>query len=450
MKTSNKLRICAIILLLVLFAIPLFSACDKPAIDVLVIYNWADYISPDALDGFSEYYFEATGREVQITYSTFDTNENMLTTLINGKAKVDLICPSEYAIQKLLQNDFIMELDFSKIENSVNVYGDIKDSIASIFGGLIIDGKSIDMTKYFVPYMWGTLGILYNADVVTEADLENGWGLLWNEAKNPELTGKILVKDSIRDTYAAAVLYLAENDLLPASHKDKSIQELINTVDAEMLAAAESVLSAQRSELKGYEVDFGKDDMITGAAYVDLAWSGDALWAIEEGELEGVNLDYFVPEIGGNVWFDGWVIPKNAQNVDAALLFINYMCLPEIAIMNSMEIGYTNSIDPEILQSDEVVLAILEENEYDVEEYFSDIRRYPVVDEKLGVMSDFGEANELAVAMWERVKAGMGDSEGLGDLAVPVYILVGIAALVLIFTAVYFIVDKLKIRPRPI
>ncbi|MDD4316685.1 MAG: extracellular solute-binding protein, partial [Clostridia bacterium] len=139
----------------------------------------------------------------------------------------------------------------------------------------------------------------------------------------------------------------------------------------------------------------------TGKAYANLAWSGDALWAMEDGE----NLDYFVPEVGGNIWFDGWAIPKTSQNKDAAYMFINFLCQPEIAIRNSMEIGYTNALSVDILQADADVIAILEENEYDAGEYFSDELRYPVIDAKLGVMKDFGGMNDDVVSMWERVKA---------------------------------------------
>jgi len=249
--------------------------------------------------------------------------------------------------------------------------------------------------------MWGTLGILYNTNVIRQKDLEQGWGILWNEGNNKNLKKKILLKDSIRDTYVAAVLYLKEQDRLPNNYKDLSVQELINTVDDTLLDLVEEVLIEQKEFLKDYEVDFGKDEMLAGRAYVNLAWSGDALWAIEDGE----NLDYFVPETGGNIWFDGWVVLKNGKNKRAAYEFIDFLLIPENAIRNSIEIGYTSAVDPNILKQDSAVVQILEDNEYDVEEYFTNDIRYPEFSEKLGVMKDFGAMNEKAVAMWERVKA---------------------------------------------
>jgi spermidine/putrescine transport system substrate-binding protein len=454
-----------------------FTACNDDT-DELVVYNWADYISPDALEGFDDYYFEQTGRHVNVVYSTFDTNENMITTLLNGKEEVDLVCPSDYAIEKLLKQDFLQPLDKDKIPNLDNVYPFITEKVESVFGD-IVSPDGYTLPDYYAPYMWGTLGILYNTEIVSEEELEEvGWGILWNAASNPKLDGKILVKDSIRDTYCATVTYLMQENRIPAKHRGKSLEELINTVDAEMLAAVEAALQDQKKHLKGYEVDFGKDDMITGAAYVDLAWSGDAIYAIEEGELEGVSLAYYVPEIGTNLWFDGWVMPKNAPNPDAAHIFINYMFEPTTAIMNSMEVGYVNSLDPEILKADPEVLAILADNEYiyfdedadfdnlqyadilyddEADElmdyFFTDPARYPDINddnaEIYGVMKDFDAQNDTAVSMWERVKAGMGeDEDGLGELAVPVWILVSVAALFAVVAAGYLIAQRLKRRPR--
>lgn len=177
------------------------------------------------------------------------------------------------------------KIDKTKVSTISNVNSAIYEAVRNVFGTFTTDGgETVDITDYFVPYMWGTLGILYNADVVTEADLAKGWGLLWNENGNEALNGKIFMKDSIRDSYCAAVMYLKEYNLLPDAHKNKSVQELINTNDDTMLAAVEELLVRQKDVLKGYEVDFGKQEMISEKGLVDLAWSGDALYAIEEAE----------------------------------------------------------------------------------------------------------------------------------------------------------------------
>jgi len=402
------------------------SFAEEPD-ETLVIYNWGDYIDEDIEEEFEEYYESVTGKKLDIVYSTFETNEIMLTTVEKGEEAIDLVCPSEYAIQKLMEGGHLQKIDASKIFTYANVEQDIYTKVGEVFTGINVPGESQpqSMVDYFVPYMWGTLGILYNADVVTEEDLSEGYGLLWNSAGNPELTGKILMKDSIRDSYVAAVMRLKELDRLPAGYENLSVQELINTVDDTLLQAVEQILLEQSDALKGYEVDFGKAQMTSNRAYVDLAWSGDALWAMEDGE----NLDYFVPEIGGNIWFDGWSILKNAQNVRASYMFIEYLCRPEIAIRNAMAIGYTCAVDKDVMLASEEALSIVEENEYDVEEYFNDELRYPDIESAtmLGVMRDFGERNSATIEMWERVKSSKQDNMWILWVAIAVVVGAGIA-----------------------
>lgn len=369
----------------------------------LKVYNWGDYMDTSIIEEFEQEYEERTGNKLDIIYSLFETNEEMMTKVIKGEASVDLICPSEYAIEQLMRANALQKLDFTKIPNKANVDERIYTKVDAVLNDITINGTTEKMSDYFVPYMWGTLGILYNKTIVSREDAYGaGYGLLWNSIDNSKLDGKIYMKDSIRDAYVAAVLYLKETDRLPSQHADKTIGELINTVDDAMLKAAEEVLKEQKDVLHSYEVDFGKNEMVEGKGYVDLAWSGDAMYAMSESK----DLDYFVPEIGGNIWFDGWVIPKNAPNAAVAHEFINFLCRPSIGIRNSMEIGYTCAISVDALLADADALAIIEENEYDVEEFFADELRYPDIDdEKFGVMKDFGAKNTDVVAMWERVKA---------------------------------------------
>ena len=402
------------------------SFAEEPD-ETLVIYNWGDYIDEDIEEEFEEYYESVTGKKLDIVYSTFETNEIMLTTVEKGEEIIDLVCPSEYAIQKLMEGGHLQKIDSSKISTFANVDSAIYDKVAEVFTGINVPGigASESMVDYFVPYMWGTLGILYNADVVTEEDLATGYGVLWNAGNNPELEGKILMKDSIRDSYVAAVMRLKELGRLPSGYENIPVQTLINTVDDTLMQAVEQILIEQSDALKGYEVDFGKAQMTSNRAYVDLAWSGDALWAMEDGE----NLDYFVPEIGGNIWFDGWALLKNAQNVKAAYMFIDYLCRPEIAIRNAMAIGYTSALDKTAMMTSEDVLAIVEENEYDVEEYFNDELRYPDIASAttLGVMKDFGERNSATIEMWERVKSSKQDNMWILWVSIAVVGGVGIA-----------------------
>lgn len=444
MKKTAKLISLLLACLMLAASFALFAACGGKYDEEITVYNWDDYIysQRDLQNDFNEYYKAKTGKTIKVNYSTFDTNETMLAKVMNGDAVVDVIAPSEYAIEKLLQNDLLEKIDKSKVSTMSNVNESIYEVVRSVFGTFTTNGgETVDITEYFVPYMWGTLGILYNADVVTQADLDKGWGLLWNENGNEALNGKIFMKDSIRDSYCAAVMYLKEYDMLPDAHKNKSVQELMNTNDDAMLAAVEQLLTKQKTVLKGYEVDFGKQEMISEKGLVDLAWSGDALYAIEEAEAtsSAPRLDYFVPDVGGNVWFDGWVVPKNAKNKEAANYFIAFLNEPEIAMSNMLEIGYTSAVDKTVLQSNQAALALLAEAEYDVDEFFADARRYPEITENLGVMKDFGARNDVVVAMWERVVSSNTDLTTL-------WIIIGVVAALVIVGIVIFAVRRSKNR----
>jgi len=478
-----------LILVLVLVLLPAFTACNKASEDggeggedELVIYNWEDYIDPTVLDDFAEYYEEKTGRSLSITYTTFDTNETMMTKVLKGDCNVDLICPSEYSIQKLLiagclenQYDLYQELKPTLDEYSIELNGlssidngagkiepDIIDKIKGTFSSIQADdGKTYNMINYMVPYFWGTLGLLYNVNHVTEEELEEyGWGVLWNVEENEDIENMILMKDSVRDTYAAAVFYMKQYGLLPEGYENLTADKLINCTDKEVVDMAEKVLTEQRDHISGYEVDFGKDDMLNEIVYVDFAWSGDALWAIEESydeETDEYLLDYYVPQgedAWSNIWYDGWVIPKSVENKLAAMMFIDYCCQPEIAIRNSMEVGYTSAAAKNILKADTWVQEFLEENEYLLENdeedgeileygYFDDPRRYP--DAKavtLGMMQDFGAQNDYVIQMWQRAKSG---STVDYNLFIVIGVIVGAIALVLI---IYAICMSSKYRPK--
>ncbi len=479
------------LLTLIVLLLPLLAACDPSGGDAttpsggdtLVIYNWEDYIDggdremgrAPILDDFAAYYQSKTGRTLHITYTTFDTNETMLTKVLKGDAPVDLICPSEYAIEKLLtagllQNqkqlydslkpqldEYGIKLDgMSSLGSDGNIEPDVMSVIKSQFGEVKSGDQTLDMTEYMVPYMWGTLGILYNKNVISQEDLDTyGWGVLWNEQQSDVLENKILMKDSVRDTYAAALFYMYEYDLLPDKYADiASAQDIINITDDDMLEAAEAILTEQREHISGYEVDFGKDDMLNEVVYADFAWSGDALWAIEESydeETDDYYLGYYCPtgvnektgkQRFSNIWYDGWVIPTTVKNSLAAMMFIDYMCRPQSAIRNSIEIGYTCAVAKNLLSSDAAVRAYIEEQEYDIDEYFDDIGRYPEINESLGVMRDFGARNDALVNMWQRAKAGSAVNL---SLLIIIAVIVGVVLLAL---AAYFIAQALKLRPR--
>ncbi len=485
MKRDKAEKAISIVLVAIILVASLLAFLIPPLItqkydDELIIYNWADYIDLTVLDSFAEYYEELTGRSIKIVYSNFDTNETMITEIIKGDSNIDLICPSEYAIERLLRNNALQKLDWSVLDNyevdsfTGNINSDILDVINNVFVNMEVkSGETVDMADYFLPYMYGTLGVLYNTNYLTAEEVaKEGWGIFWNTLQNNDIQSKILIKDSIRDTYAAAVLYLQSFGLLPAKYMEMTVEELINCTEDELVDLVEKSLKDQRQYLKGYEVDFGKDDMVNEIALVDLAWSGDAMYAIEEAmDDEGVSyLDYYVPEEGSNIWFDGWVMPKNAKNKDAAYLFMNYLCRPDIAMYNTLEIGYSAAVDnssyfvedEEDINYDysvEAIEALLDcyeiyledfdtEEEYleavdeFYEEFFEDTRRYPDFEANLGMMTDFGEDNEKIVEMWERIKA-----YGESDNWVVLGIIIGALALI-VCSAIGFVIWHLNKKPK--
>lgn len=437
----KRLLLLAVLIVTVLAAVTMMAAGCEKTDEMLYVMNWYEYIDEDLLGEFEEYYYEKTGKTISVVYITQDTNEIMITQTINadsaasgGKMNLDLVCPSEYAIQKLLTLDLIQPLGEKKEELWNGIQPLFTTEIQKTFSDLEINGQRVDLTDYFVPYMMGTLGIMYNTDKVTEKDLEEGWGLLWNSGNNPELKGKIYMKDSIRDAYVAAVMRLKETGELPVGYENMTAQQLINNSDDQLIAAVEEVLKAQKEQVMGYSVDFDKDEMKAGRAYVDLAWSGDAAYTIEEAAEEGVNLDYFVPESGSNIWFDGWVVTKKAQNPEAAIMFVEYLNQPVNAVRNMMAIGYSSAVEPEILRADEEAMEVLAENEYDEEEFFSNQVMYYTGTADLGVMKDFGNKESSLVNMWERVKAQDNDPTVLIFIIVIVVVAVLVAvALIIVF-----------------
>ncbi|MDD4290744.1 MAG: extracellular solute-binding protein [Clostridia bacterium] len=457
----NKFRIIVVLILLALTATLLVACASKDDTESkgrtggekLYVYNWYDYIDEDILDEFAEEYGDKYDVNLEIIYSKYDTNEVMLTQVDKGGASIDLVCPSEYAIEKLINLNLITNITddalwaqagIEKSDLWQNIDPTIGNAIDEVFGQLNVNGTEIDLTEYFIPYMWGTLGILYNTDVVKESDLDTGWGLLWNAGNNPELNGGIYMKDSIRDSYVAGVLRLKELGKLPESVKGLSVQELINSHDDELVAAVKAVLLEQKSVIKGYEVDLDKEYLINGTAYACLAWSGDAVWAIEEAYADYNRvLDYYIPNNEGNVWFDGWALLKSSQNVRASLEFMSFMNRPENAIRNSIEIGYTSAVDGNILSGDAQVIEILEENEYDSEEFFSYEVRYPSNLTNLGVMQDFGSSTDRMVAMWADVKASGNSAWEIALIIVGAVALAGV-----VICVIYFVKGKGKRRVK--
>ena len=341
---NKQLKNLIIPVMAALMACPVFTQAADRA-HTLKVYNWADYIDMDnVLNKFPEWYKEQTGEDVDIIYQTFDINESMLTEIEIGHEDYDVVCPSEYIIERMLRRGLLQPIQ--KNFGSLPDYTKLVAPFATrMFQQMVAEEEQDDMlaSDYTVGYMWGTTGFLYNPAFVDEADIRSLGGLL-----NPKFKDKIFMKDAFRDVYSVVVLYVYRDEI---ARGEVTREDLVANITDERIERVENFLREAKSNIAGWEVDFGKEEMAKGKSWLNLSWSGDAQWAIDEAAEVGVTLKYIVPEEGSNVWFDGWCIPKYAQNVKAASYFINYMCMPQNAILNMEEIGYVSVIaSPEILE----------------------------------------------------------------------------------------------------
>ena len=296
-------------------ALSLFAGCGQSSIQgeetiTLNIYNWGQYMA-DGSDGSLDVIaaFEAAYPWIKVNYSTFDSNEVMYTKLANGGITVDLIIPSDYMIARMAEEDMLLELDFSNIPNYTY--------IADEFKGMAYDPEE----KYTVPYAWGTVGIIYNTKYVDEADV-TGWELLWND----KYAGKILMFDNSRDAFGIAQ-YLLGYD--------------VNTTDKEELQACADKLMEQKPLVQQYVMDQIYHSMENEEAWIGAYYAGDCMMMMDANP----DLAFYLPENQGfNLFIDAMCIPKCAQEKEAAELFINFMCDPEISGANMDYICYGSPI----------------------------------------------------------------------------------------------------------
>ncbi|ADV44647.1 spermidine/putrescine ABC transporter [Bacteroides helcogenes P 36-108] len=393
-------------ILISLCSIVLLTSCGnlvRERSHILKIYNWADYIDEEVLAEFPIWYKQQTGEDIRIIYQVFDINEIMLTKIERGHEDFDVVCPSEYIIERMLRKNLLLPIDrnFGKAPDyTPNVSPYIRQELNKI------SLPERTTTDYAVPYMWGTAGILFNKKFITTEEASS-WHSLWN----PKNKGKILMKDSYRDAYGTAIIYAHAKQLTDSAI---TVEQLMNDNSPEAIYLAEKYLKMMKPNIAGWEADFGKEMMTKGKAWINFTWSGDAVWAIEEADAVGVELDYAVPREGSNIWYDGWVIPRYARNVKAASYFINYLCQPEVALRNMDAIGYVSAVaTSEIMEAkrDTTIKGFS-----DLSYFFGNIAgadslqinpvQYPdrKIVERCAMIRDFGNRTELVLEMWSRVK----------------------------------------------
>ena len=406
-------------LLSLLTALLFLFACSEDREQVLKVYSWADYIDEDLLGEFETWYEEQTGETVKVLYQTFDINETMLSKIELGHEDYDLVCPSDYIIERMLQKDLLLPID-RDFGDTPNYTDSIAPFIVNFFDQ--IQGYGKNANDYSVAYMWGTVGMIYNTKYVDESQVQS-----WNILTDPKYSGQILMKDAFRDIYTALLVYLNKDALASG---EKRLEDITLDASDESIALVENYISTFRNSIAGWEADFGKEQMTQERAWLNVSWSGDAQWAINETEGTDVHLKYSIPRDGSIIWFDGWVIPKYARNVKAARYFIDFMCRPDNAVRNMDVIGYVSAVGGrEILESmtDEKFPAI--DATYFFGPQADSVCLNPVmypdrsVIEACGMMHDSGDRTEALLKMWSRLK---GDNASYWTYILIAVVLVGL------------------------
>lgn len=317
----------------------LLSGCgsaDKYPNGKVYVYNWGEYIDPETLDMFEK----ETG--IQVIYDEFDTNETMYPKVEAGASNYDVVCPSDYMIQKMIDNDLLQELNWDNIPNAK----------ANIGAQYYEQSEAFDPgNRYAVPYCWGTVGILYNKTMVDEP--VTSWSILWDE----KYADSILMQDSVRDLFMVGL---------------KSLGYSMNSTDEKELNEAKDLLIQQKPLVQAYVIDQVRDKMIGNEAALGVIYSGEAIFT----QRENPDLEYVIPKEGTNVWIDSWVIPKNAENVENAEKFIDFMCRGDIALLNFDYITYStpNTAAQALIEDDDIrnsKIAFPDLSQYDGLETFS-------------------------------------------------------------------------------
>ena len=481
---KNKLLMFLPISLASVFAL---SGCgQEEETKVLRILNCEDYIyeyeegdeeyavgkydyQMDMVDQFIAYWADThDGEEIEVVYDTFDTNETMFNELQTGKTTYDVIVPSDYMVQKLLSNDMLEKFDEDKLDE---LWENISPYLKDKFEGIKACEESI--YNYSIPYMWGTVGVMYNPEYYElEEDHVHELFADWDSLYGEELQGSFSIKDSVRDTYAVSLIH-NYRDTIAGITDNAELTSVFNRSDADTMAEVKADMLKLKENAFGFECDSGKTDMTTQKIGANMCWSGDATWAITEAEEFDLTLYYSIPtsyngeEAKGasNVWFDGFCMPKSDDlHKDLAQEFIKFMSQPENAAQNCYCVGYTPGVAGDAMldyvydsydvrgvvggESDEEYV------EYDLRYFFKDsldeynendailhastdyvgrqlTAQYPSADilDRLAIMNDFGpEGNARLLDMWEQVRTNALPVWGIIVLAIEVVAGIAFAA----------------------
>lgn len=269
--------------------------------NAVYVYNWGEYIDPEVITDFEK----ETG--IEVVYDEFETNEVMYPRVAAGAVRYDVICPSDYMIEKMRKEGMLQELDWSKLPHATKNIGEQYFEQSTSFD---------PGNRYSIPYCWGTVGILYNKKKVKEK--VDSWSILWDK----KYTDDVLMIDSVRDAFMVAL---------------KLDGDSMNTTNEKKLERAKQLLIQQKPIVQAYVIDQVRDKMIAGEAALGVIYSGEAIYT----QRANPDLEYVIPKEGTNVWIDSWVMMKNAPNKENAYKFLDYLCRAKPAYRNFDYITYS-------------------------------------------------------------------------------------------------------------
>jgi spermidine/putrescine transport system substrate-binding protein len=329
--------------------------------DEIFLYTWVEYIDPDLKTQFE------TECGVKVTETNYDSNETLLATLQAGGAEYDIIVPSDYMVQLLIDEGMVQELDYNVITNIQNMEP------------LNVNQYFDPEQKYTVPWFWGTSGFAVDTSVVT--DVQSSWSMMFDP--NSPYCGRISMLDDERETIGAALMSLGYS---------------INDTDPAHLEEAKNLLIEQSKCVKAYDSQTNDDLIIQGETVLSHIWTGDAILAGLPDSGGREEIQYVIPQEGCTIWQDNMMLPVGAPNPYTAMVFMNYFQYPEIAAQNAEWVGYATPnkaakefIDPEMLANESI---------------------YPSAEvaESLQWIEDVGPALELYDRIWTEFKAAVGSS----------------------------------------
>lgn len=412
-KNNFKKRLLALVLtFLCILPTLLFclSSCEDglgDGVTTLYVYNWGEYIS-DGSEGcldvnamFEDWYYETYGQRVKVNYSTFSSNESLYAKLSSGSVSYDVIVPSDYMIERLIKEDLLAPLSYENIPNAQNILSEFQNAAYDP------DTNGDGYNDYSVPYLYGMIGIIYNTQMVDEADI-GSWDLMWNE----KYTGNILQFNNSRDALGTAQYYLGI-DVNSDSEADWHL--------------ALDKLKEQKPILQGYVMDEIFNKMENGSAAIAAYYAGDYLSMYEN----NTDLEFFYPSEGTNLYVDAMCIPKSAQNKEIAERYIDFMLSEEAAVANA-EYTYYASPNEVVLNSEEYIEYMGEIKDDAYEKMYA---TEAVTTSSYKNLS--GEKLLLVNGLWEELKSDVTVS---GDI----YIICGVIIGVLLFLGIFFAIRKYK------